>query len=54
MRVLGITAGMHSCGLSLIEDGKIIFAFEEERFVRVRTYKDFYEKWKDYFGKLMI
>lgn len=48
MRVLGITAGMHSCGLSLIEDGKIIFAFEEERFVRVRTYKDFYEKWNRY------
>ena len=42
MKVLGITGGTHSCGLSLVEDGKIIFAFEEERFTRVRTYKDFY------------
>jgi len=41
MKVLGITGGNHSCGLSLVEDGKIIFAFEEERFIRIKSYKDF-------------
>lgn len=41
MKVLGITGGIHSCGLALIEDGKPIFAFEEERFTRIKTYKDF-------------
>lgn len=41
MRILGITGGIHSCGLALVEDGKPIFAFEEERFCRTKTYKDF-------------
>ena len=41
MKVLGITGGMHSCGLALIENGKPIFAFEEERFIRVKPHKDF-------------
>jgi carbamoyltransferase len=41
MKVLGITGGMHSCGLALIENGKPIFAFEEERFVRIKPHKDF-------------
>ena len=41
MRVLGITGGIHSCGLALVENGKPIFAFEEERFCRIKTYKDF-------------
>ena len=41
MRILGITGGIHSCGLALVDNGKIIFAFEEERFNRIRTYKDF-------------
>jgi carbamoyltransferase len=40
MRVLGITGGMHSCGLALIDDGKPIFAFEEERYCRIKPYKD--------------
>ena len=48
MRILGITGGTHSCGLSLIEDGKIIFAFEEERFNRIRTYKDFQNDYHRY------
>lgn len=48
MKVLGITGGTHSCGLSLVEDGKVIFAYEEERFVRVRTYKDFYNDFHRY------
>ncbi len=35
MNILGITFGSHSCGLSLLKDGQVIFAVEEERFVRV-------------------
>ena len=46
MRILGLSAGSHSCGISLIEDGKIIFSLEEERHTRVKVYKDFYG---DYF-----
>ena len=46
MRILGISGGMHSCGLAYLKDGKPIFAFEEERFNRIKTYKDF---WQDYF-----
>jgi carbamoyltransferase len=42
MKILGFTGGSHSCGLSYIENGKPIFSFEEERFNRIRTYKDFY------------
>lgn len=41
MNILGITFGSHSCGLSLIKDGKIIFSVEEERFNRIKTFKDF-------------
>lgn len=41
MNILGITFGSHSCGLSLLKDGQVIFAVEEERFVRVKTFKDF-------------
>ena len=43
MKILGISGGMHSCGLAYLKDGKPEFAFEEERFNRVRTYKDFYK-----------
>ena len=43
MKILGITGGMHSCGLAYLEDGQPIFAFEEERFNRIRTYKDFHQ-----------
>jgi carbamoyltransferase len=42
MKILGLSAGSHSCGISLIEDGKIIFSLEEERHTRVKVYKDFY------------
>ena len=42
MKILGISGGMHSCGLAYLKDGKPEFAFEEERFNRIRTYKDFY------------
>jgi carbamoyltransferase len=41
MNILGITYGSHSCGISLIKDGKIIFCFEEERFSRIKAQKDF-------------
>ncbi len=41
MNILGITFGSHSCGLSLLKDGQVIFAVEEERFVRVKAFKDF-------------
>jgi carbamoyltransferase len=43
MKILGIAGGMHSCGLAYLKDGKPIFAFEEERFNRIRNYKDFYQ-----------
>jgi len=33
---------MHSCGLAYVNEGQPVFAFEEERFNRIRTYKDFY------------
>jgi carbamoyltransferase len=42
MKILGISAGDHSCGLSLIDNGKIIFSLEEERHSRTKGYKDFY------------
>ena len=48
MKILGITGGSHSCGLAYIENGKPIFAFEEERFNRIRTYKDFYNSYFRY------
>ena len=48
MKILGFTGGSHSCGLSYIENGKPIFSFEEERFNRIRTYKDFYKDWFRY------
>ena len=46
MKILGLSAGAHSCGVSLMEDGKIIFSLEEERHTRIKVYKDFYG---DYF-----
>lgn len=42
MKILGISAGDHSCGLCLIDNGEIIFSLEEERHTRVKGYKDFY------------
>jgi len=41
MKILAIQGGSHSCGMAGFEDGKIKFAFEEERFTRIRSYKDF-------------
>jgi carbamoyltransferase len=46
MKIFALSAGSHSCGVSFIEDGKIIFSLEEERHTRVKVYKDFYG---DYF-----
>ncbi len=43
MKILGIAGGEHSCGLAYLENGKPIFAFEEERHNRIKTYKDFHE-----------
>lgn len=42
MKILGISAGHHCCGISLIDDGQIIFSLEEERHTRIKVYKDFY------------
>jgi carbamoyltransferase len=42
MKILGLSAGSHSCGISLVEDGKIVFSLEEERHTRVKVFKDFY------------
>lgn len=42
MKILGISAGNHSCGLCLIDNGEIIFSLEEERHSRVKGYNDFY------------
>ena len=42
MKILALSGGEHSCGLAYLENGKPIFAFEEERFNRIRTYKDFF------------
>lgn len=42
MKILGISFGEHCCGVSLFEDGNIVFSLEEERHVRVKVYKDFY------------
>ena len=42
MKVLGISFGEHCCGITLLEDGEIVFSLEEERHVRVKTYDDFY------------
>ena len=48
IKILGIQGGSHSCGLAGVEDGKILFSFEEERFNRIRTYKDFHDDWFRY------
>jgi carbamoyltransferase len=40
MNILGITGGTHSSGLAYVKDGKPIFAFEEERFNRIKSYND--------------
>ena len=44
MKILGIAGGEHSCGLAYLDNGKPIFAFEEERHNRIKTYKDFEKK----------
>lgn len=41
MKILGYSAGGHCCGLTLLEDGKPVFCFEEERFNRIKPYNDF-------------
>jgi len=42
MKILGISAGHHCCGISLMDNGKIVFSLEEERHNRIKVYKDFY------------
>jgi carbamoyltransferase len=42
MNIVGITGGMHSCGLAYTENGEPKFAFEEERFNRIKCYNDAY------------
>ena len=36
MKILGISCFYHDSGISLIEDGEILFAAQEERFSRVK------------------
>ena len=43
MNILSIVTGMHCCGFSYIENGEIKFCFEDERFSRVKPYKDYLE-----------
>ena len=50
MKILGLSAGSHSCGISLIENGKVIFSLEEERHTRVKVYKDFYSNYFNIFN----
>jgi len=42
MKILGMTGGEHSCGLSVTYDGKPILALEEERHSRTKAYNDLY------------
>ena len=48
MKILGISFGEHCCGITLLEDDKIVFSLEEERHVRVKTYDDFYSSYFRY------
>ena len=41
MNILGITAGTHSAGIAHLKNGVPEFAFEEERFCRVKGHEDF-------------
>lgn len=40
-KVLGIIGGLHSCGVAYVENGELKHCFEEERFSRQKTWKDF-------------
>jgi carbamoyltransferase len=42
-KILGIIGGLHSCGVAYIENGNIKYCFEEERFSRVKSWRDFEE-----------
>lgn len=40
MRILSFVYGEHCCGLSVIENGRPVYCYEEERFTRVKTSTD--------------
>jgi len=40
-KILGIVGGMHSCGITYVENGNIKYCFEEERFSRTKYWQDF-------------
>ena len=42
MKILALSGGEHSCGIAYLENGKPQFAFEEERFNRIKSYTDYY------------
>ena len=48
MNILGITSGTHSSGIAHLKDGKPHFAFEEERFCRVKNHEDHKNNWFRY------
>ena len=41
MIIVGISAFYHDSAISIIKDGKVIFASHEERYNRIKNYKDF-------------
>jgi len=42
MKIFAYSGGSHCAGMTLLENGKPVFAFEEERFNRIKAYKDYY------------
>lgn len=41
MKILSFGYGEHCCGVTLFEDGRPVYCYEEERFVRIKTSTDF-------------
>lgn len=44
MKILGISAYYHDSAASLMEDGRVAAAIEEERFARIKHYNSFPHK----------
>ena len=40
-RIIGISAFYHDSAVSLIEDGRVLYAAQEERFTRIKHDKNF-------------
>lgn len=50
MRVLSFVYGEHCCGLAVVENGRPLYCYEEERFARVKTSTD----WRNLFFRFPI